>query len=219
MKKLVIFDMDGLMFDSEKLAGECLIQAGKHYGYDISWEVRLELLGKNRETNKRYLCKQFGEDFPVDEIFSLSGDLRRKYIDEHGIQMKKGLVELLEYLKEKKIMIVVASSSPRETIKKYLSMNNLLDYFNEIISGDEVTRCKPDPEIFLKACKDFDIKPSEAIVLEDSISGVMAAFHGDIDVICVPDLVAIEDKYASITLGCFNDLIEVRDYLKEKDIL
>lgn len=219
MKKLVIFDMDGLMFDSERLAGNCLIEAGKQFGYDIPWETRLELLGKSKETNSLFLQKEFGKDFPVEEIFELSRKYRNEYIQQNGIEMKKGLIELLEYLKEKKVMMVVASSSTKDTIKQYLQLNDLCHYFNAIVSGDMVSRCKPDPEIFLKACKEFDIDPSEAIVLEDSLSGIMAAFHGNIEAIVVPDLVKPDEKYISCTLGCFNDLSEVKNYFEEQNII
>lgn len=212
MKKLFIFDMDGLMFDSERIAGECLIQAAKHYGYVISYETRLELLGKNRSTNSVFLKRLYGNDFPVNEIFDLASNMKNKYISEYGLKMKKGLVELLDYLKYQGYMMAICSSSHTYVIENYLQMHHLKDYFKCIVSGDQVTRCKPDPEAFLTACKRTGVNVEEAIVLEDAVSGIQAALHADIDVVCVPDLIVPEKKYLDAITGCFNDLGEVKNF-------
>lgn len=213
--KCVIFDMDGLMFDSERIVAKLHKDAAKQFGYTITDTMIENLLGGNKERNNAYLIKEFGLQYPVDQIRKVLLDNRDAYIEKHGLPIKKGLIELLQYLKQKEIKIAVASSSPLDVINYYLTITNTKHYIEYIISGDRVAHSKPDPEIFLNVCHHFSIKPSEALVLEDSRNGIMAAVNGNIPVICIPDLIEHNQEITLLTYKTLPSLLDVVDVLEE----
>lgn len=214
--KCVIFDMDGLMFDTERINGDCLKLAAKEFGYTVTDEIRLKLLGRNKIDCQNILIEHLGKDYPIARVSELSAQIRKDYIEENGLPIKEGLIELLQYLKEKHILVTVASSSQYQIIEHYLKLTNIYDYIDYIISGDKVTNSKPDPEIFLKVIEHFHLNTKDALVLEDSESGILAAHHGHIPVICIPDLIYPKKKYQDMTLVILKNLKEVITYLKSE---
>lgn len=205
----LIFDMDGLMFDSERIAAISLREAGEKFGYEIKDEVRNQLLGRNKNDGIQVMKNTYGEDFPVEEVFKYSMVVRDQYIKDYGLPIKEGLIELLDYAKAKKIKMVVASSSSRNVIKENLLLTNTTFYFDQIIGGDEVVNSKPNPEIFLKACEKCSVHADKALVLEDSESGILAAKNAGIKVICIPDLVIHSKEINELTHRVLNNLEEV----------
>ena len=214
MKKAVIFDMDGLMVDSERVTYneyvKKLAQLGHH---DFTEELYRNCLGKNKQGICQVFIDHYGQDFPMDEVW----DDVHVWIDEslrQYVPKKKGLVELLEYLKANNYKTIVATSSGRARVDEILKNGNLTEYFDDSICGDEVTHGKPHPEIFLTACQKLDVKPEEALVLEDSEAGILAAYDGHIDVICVPDMKYPEPQFVEKVTKIVDSLDEVIDYLK-----
>ena len=214
MKKAVIFDMDGLMIDSERVTYneyvKKLAQLGHH---DFTEELYRNCLGKNKQGICQVFIDHYGQDFPMDEVW----DDVHVWIDEslrQYVPKKKGLVELLEYLKANNYKTIVATSSGRARVDEILKNADLTKYFDDSICGDEVTHGKPHPEIFLTACQKLDVKPEEALVLEDSEAGILAAYHGRIDVICVPDMKYPEPQFVEKVTKIVDSLDEVIDYLK-----
>lgn len=214
MKKAVIFDMDGLMIDSERVTYneyvKKLAQLGHH---DFTEELYRNCLGKNKQGICQIFIDHYGQDFPMDEVW----DDVHVWIDEslrQYVPKKKGLVELLEYLKANNYKTIVATSSGRARVDEILKNGNLTEYFDDSICGDEVTHGKPHPEIFLTACQKLDVKPEEALVLEDSEAGILAAYDGHIDVICVPDMKYPEPQFVEKVTKIVDSLDEVIDYLK-----
>lgn len=207
--ELVIFDMDGLMFDTEALTKRAWQEIGRVHDYDISKEFLLSLLGMNKKSISGEFKKSFGEDFPFDDMYVEQGQCVGRIIEEEGLGVKNGLVELLDYLTENGIKKAVATSSIRERAQKLLSIAGVLDKFDRVICGDEVTKGKPDPEIFLTVCKKLDVDPSNAIVLEDSERGLEAAVAGGIRCILIPDLVEPSEKHTKLAHSKVKDLIEV----------
>ena len=214
MKKAVIFDMDGLMIDSERVTYneyvKKLAQLGHH---DFTEELYRNCLGKNKQGICQVFIDHYGQDFPMDEVW----DDVHVWIDEslrQYVPKKKGLVELLEYLKANNYKTIVATSSGRARVDEILKNGNLTEYFDDSICGDEVTHGKPHPEIFLTACQKLDVKPEEALVLEDSEAGILAAYAGRIDVICVPDMKYPEPQFVEKVTKIVDSLDEVIDYLK-----
>ncbi len=214
MKKAVIFDMDGLMIDSERVTYneyvKKLAQLGHH---DFTEELYRNCLGKNKQGICQVFIDHYGQDFPMDEVW----DDVHVWIDEslrQYVPKKKGLVELLEYLKANNYKTIVATSSGRARVNEILKNGNLTEYFDDSICGDEVTHGKPHPEIFLTACQKLDVKPEEALVLEDSEAGILAAYDGRIDVICVPDMKYPEPQFVEKVTKIVDSLDEVIDYLK-----
>lgn len=214
MKKAVIFDMDGLMIDSERVTYneyvKKLAQLGHH---DFTEELYRNCLGKNKPGICQVFIDHYGQDFPMTEVW----DDVHVWIDEslrQYVPKKKGLVELLEYLKANNYKTIVATSSGRARVDEILKNADLTKYFDDTICGDEVTHGKPHPEIFLTACQKLDVKPEEALVLEDSEAGILAAYDGHIDVICVPDMKYPEPQFVEKVTKIVDSLDAVIDYLK-----
>ena len=214
MKKAVIFDMDGLMIDSERVTYneyvKKLAQLGHH---DFTEELYRNCLGKNKQGICQVFIDHYGQDFPMTEVW----DDVHVWIDEslrQYVPKKKGLVELLEYLKANNYKTIVATSSARVRVDVILKNAQIEQYFDDTICGDEVIHGKPNPEIFLTACKKLNVAPSEALVLEDSESGILAAYDGKIDVLCIPDMKYPEADFASKATKIISSLKDVIEYLK-----
>lgn len=213
--KCVIFDMDGLMFDSERVVGECFKKAAKEYGYGVSDEIRLQLLGRNKTDNTKTLKGYFGDDYPQEKISQLSTKYKNEYIQKYGLPVKDGLYNLLKYLNDHHIFIAVASSSNYDVIVHYLNISNTYQYIDYIASGDRVHESKPNPEIFINVLNHFQLKPSQALVLEDSKYGILAAVNGHIPVICIPDLVYHDVEINNQTLAVLDNLNQVITFLDD----
>lgn len=133
--------------------------------------------------------------------------------------MKEGLAELLTYLKAHDYKTVVATSSTRDRVDRILAQTGLIDYFDGSVCGDEVERGKPDPDIFLKACRKADVPPAQALVLEDSETGIEAAHSAGIPVICVPDMKYPAEEFAKKTYGIAESLSQVLAMLQAGSLL
>lgn len=213
--KLVIFDMDGLMFDTEPIGAKCFKMAAKEFGYTVSDEFQMGLIGMNVHDHVLKVKEEFGEDYPVFEVRALAKKMRMNYFYEHGLPIKSGLKELVAYLKRMGIKIAVASSSSRDLIDEYLDLAKMKNEFDFIIGGDSVVHGKPDPELFLKVLEHFNIDSDEALVLEDSTNGINASYRAKIPVICVPDLVVNGPEILALTYKTLPSLFAVKDEIKK----
>ena len=179
--KLVIFDMDGLMYDTEPIGMKCMLETALQYGYKIDQEFALSSIGMNINDHRKKVLEKFGPDYPYDQISLQSRKMRMDYLLNNGIKVKPGLRELIAYLKQKNILIAIASSSKRETIDTYNKLANIDgSLFDYIISGDKVEHSKPSPDIYLKVLEHLHINNEDALVLEDSRNGILDLVkHGD----------------------------------------
>lgn len=213
--KLVIFDMDGLMFDTETIDMACFKQACEEFGYTIERDYQMSLIGMNEHDTILKLQEKFGDSFPVYDIRDLSWKKKMNYFYENGLPIKEGLKELISYLKTMKIKIAVASSSSIKIINEYLQLSNLENQFDFLIGGDHVVHSKPDPEIFLKVIEHFNLSSDEALVLEDSNNGILASYRANIPVICVPDIVENKPELLALTYMTLPSLVAVKEELKK----
>lgn len=207
--KRVIFDMDGLIFDSERAFMENLKHTMEEYGYKLSLEVYLSMLGSNAESCKAAMKKNYGECYPYEEISKKARDRFNSDLKKNLV-IKKGIKELLIYLKKNNIKASVASSTLSVHVKKYLDTAGISEYFDTVIGGDMVTKSKPAPDIFLKAL--CGIPPEEGLVLEDSKNGILAAHNGRIPVICIPDMAVHDEDILSLCAAVVksaSDVIEL----------
>ena len=214
MKKGVIFDMDGLMFDTERL-------------WDTFWEPACEALGvpmpadraafyaSGRGLAGQYLLEHIREYFPMidpqkmlDKVWQV-GDARFA----QGVPCKPGLKELLATLEEKGIPRVVASSSPRNMIEQNLQTTGTARYFHDVVCGADVQRSKPAPDIFLEAARRLGLDCRDCVVLEDSFNGVRDGRAGGALTVKVPDLAQPDEEIRQLYDYCCHDLFEVRDLL------
>ena len=208
--KLVIFDMDGLMYDTEQIGMDCLINAAQKFGYVIDQEFGLSSIGMNANDYQKLVKEKFGADYPYDLISKESRKTRMAYLRKNGMIIKPGLCELINYLQKKEIKLALASSSSKETIDEYNHLAGFDNVFDYIIAGNMVEHSKPDPEIFLKLLEHFELKQNEALILEDSRNGIMAAHNANIPVICVPDLVKHGQDITKLTYATLPSLNEVK---------
>lgn len=214
MIKAVIFDMDGLMIDSERATFEEYGHVLESMGLTITEEFYKTLLGKTVKASQQLFFNQYGNDFPIEKVVKDVHVRLANRFETQGVPVKKGLIELLDYLKKNNYKTIVATSSQRSRVDTILSLAHLIEYYDDSICGDEVTNGKPNPEVFLKACEKLGVQPDEAFVLEDSEAGIEAAYRANIKVICVPDMKYPEKEYEEKTYKIINSLEEVIDLLK-----
>ena len=214
MIKAIIFDMDGLMIDSERVTFECYQERLKDMNLTMDEEFYKTLLGKPIKGIYQRFYDVYGNDFPIQNVIQDVHQLMAERFETEGVPVKKGLVELLHYLKDNNYKTIVATSSNRDSVDKILAQAKITEFFDDSICGDEVTKGKPNPEVFLKSCQKLGVNVDEAIVLEDSEAGIQASYDANIKVICIPDMKYPEKQYEEKTFKILKDLTEVTVYLK-----
>lgn len=214
MIKAIIFDMDGLMIDSERVTFECYQERLKDMNLTMDEEFYKTLLGKPIKGIYQRFYDVYGNDFSIQNVIQDVHQLMAERFETEGVPVKKGLVELLHYLKDNNYKTIVATSSNRDRVDKILAQAKITEFFDDSICGDEVTKGKPNPEVFLKSCQKLGVNVDEAIVLEDSEAGIQASYDANIKVICIPDMKYPEKQYEEKTFKILKDLTEVTVYLK-----
>lgn len=216
--KAVLFDMDGLMVDTESLATEAFIHSAKKQGYDMPKEETLLVLGfttksiydfwENYFKNSDVSGKQLVDDHYkyIENILFTTGPRKMPYIEE-----------LLRYLKERNYKVAVASSSNMNHIINNMEKTGLKKYIDEFASGAEVENGKPAPDVFLLAAERLGVKPEECLVLEDSKAGVIAGSSAGAKVIMVPDMFKPDEECKERTYRIVGNLGEVISILEEKN--
>lgn len=214
--KAVIFDMDGVIFDSERLVLEGWLELGKKYGIPDIDKIFPKCIGSNAVASKQIFLDYYGEDFPYDTYKQeTSADYHAKY-DGGRLPMKRGIKELLQFLKENGYHIGLASSTRYEVVRQQLEDAGILPYFETLTCGDMVKKSKPEPDIFLKAAETLGVHPQDCIVIEDSYNGIRAASRACMFPIMVPDMIAPDEEMKQLAKAIFSDLHEVRDFLSKK---
>lgn len=210
MYKTVIFDLDGLLIDSEKISYQLYQDLLSLYGHTFLLDKYVQnYSGKTAIGNMESLIEEFSLPISLEEGLAFIQQHETSYIKQ-GVPLKKGACELLEYLKMNNYQIVLATSSIKERAMTILKQNHIDHYFDEMVFGSEVSRGKPYPDIFLKACGKTHTSSKEALVLEDSEAGIRAAHLGHIPVICIPDMKQPGSTFKQMTekiLPCLNDVI------------
>ena len=209
-----IFDMDGLMFDTEPLWTKTwepiLNDLGFEYPHGLADAVR-GTSGKSMEA----VISRFVPDVDAAVVRERAYAAVHKLI-EQGVPKKPGLDELLEYLKEEGVPMAVASSSSLEAIETNLANGHIREYYSRLRTGVGMANPKPAPDIFLAAAEDLGVNPANTLVLEDSLSGVRAGVAGGFITIMVPDMVAPDDFAREHAAAICSDLLEVRDFLRQR---
>lgn len=211
--KAVVFDMDGVIFDSERLVLECWTEAAEKYGIKDIDKVFYKCIGTNRAQTKEITMAYYGENFPYDKFRAEASRLYHSRYDGGRLPMKPGVVELLEYLKAQGIRVALASSTRYDVVYQEIRDAGILPYFQNLTCGDMVTVSKPNPEIFLKACEALEVAPEEAIAIEDSFNGIRAAHRAGMFPVMVPDMVAPDAEMESLAGWIGKDLGQVREWL------
>ena len=202
------------MIDSERVTFECYQERLKDMNLTMDEEFYKTLLGKPIKGIYQRFYDVYGNDFPIQNVIQDVHQLMAERFETEGVPVKKGLVELLHYLKDNNYKTIVATSSNRDRVDKILAQAKITEFFDDSICGDEVTKGKPNPEVFLKSCQKLGVNVDEAIVLEDSEAGIQASYDANIKVICIPDMKYPEKQYEEKTFKILKDLTEVTVYLK-----
>ena len=208
----IIFDMDGVLIDSERQSNEGWLWAAEQLGVDMPMWLIDSFKGAPAE-----LCCKFFDDYYKGAIdYWEAKELRTQHVykirETEGIPVKKGVKEVFEYIRNNGLKCAVATSTRRESAEKTLHKIGVWDYLDAVVYGDEVEHGKPEPDIFLRAAKAIGISPSEAVVVEDSINGIKAGYAADMRVVHIPDTIAIDDDIRKLTyMVCadLNGLIDV----------
>lgn len=217
MKKFdaVVFDMDGVIFDSEKAIIDCWIELAKKYKIENIEESLLACIGTNAAKTREIMLEAHGADFPYDEYCKESSKMYHEKYDGGRLPMKSGVHAILDYLQYQGKKIALASSTKKQTVVNQLRDAGILDYFDEIVTGDMVSHSKPHPEIFLLACEKIGVKPENAYAIEDSFNGIRSASSGGLRPIMVPDIVPADDEMKGLAEAVITSLDEVVKYLDE----
>ena len=214
MIEAVLFDMDGLMFDTERMYQKAWLQAGRQMGAPMEPEIVDRLRGRNREGCARVCREVFGEEFDFDAMRTACRALMARWIEDDGLPVKPGLYELLAELERRGIPAVLATSTTRDSAWGHLQRAKVDRYFLGAVCGDEVSHSKPDPEVFLKAAALAGKDPARCMVLEDSPAGVRAGAAAGCFTVMVPDLTAPDEelkKLADEILPGLRDVIPLLD--------
>jgi len=207
--QLVIFDMDGLMFDTERIAFYTALEVYQEYNIPIDIEIMKTAIGTTTFDRRKYIIGEIPDDIDINgEIRDIIMARRLEKLAA-GIPKKPGLDELIALLKTKNIKIAVGTSTPYPRTKYCLESAGMLDLFDCIVTGDQVPAGKPAPFIFQKACSTLNVEPAQALVLEDSINGALAAKSAGIPCILVPDIVEPPAEIREIVYGVVASLADV----------
>ena len=202
----IIFDMDGILIDSERQSNEGWLWAAGQLGVDMPMWLIDSFKGAPAE-----LCCKFFDDYYKGVIdYWEAKELRTQHVykirETEGIPVKKGVKDIFEYIRNNGLKCAVATSTRRESAEKTLHEIGVWDYLDAVVYGDEVERGKPEPDIFLRAAKAIGVNPSEAVVVEDSINGIKAGYAADMRVVHIPDTIAIDDDIRKLTYMVCDDL-------------
>lgn len=208
----IIFDMDGILIDSERQSNEGWLWAAGQLGVDMPMWLIDSFKGAPAE-----LCCKFFDDYYKGVIdYWEAKELRTQHVykirETEGIPVKNGVKDIFEYIRNNGLKCAVATSTRRESAEKTLHEIGVWDYLDAVVYGDEVEHGKPEPDIFLRAAKAIGVNPSEAVVVEDSINGIKAGYAADMRVVHIPDTIAIDDDIRKLTyMVCadLNGLIDV----------
>lgn len=207
--KCVIFDMDGLIFDSEKLWVKSAIKINETFHYGIPNNIFKKCVGCGDGIFETQILTKMGNQFNINEFLHLTDIMMNREITIHGLKVKDGFIELINVLRSLNMSLALASSSPLSRIRKYFKTTGMSeDIFDVIVSGDNVIKAKPDPEIYIKTLRLLNISPSEAYVFEDSENGVKAAVGAGIRTILIPDLNSPNQKIAKLAFKKYDNLLQ-----------
>ena len=205
----VVFDMDGVIFDSENLCLKCWREIAAKYDLGDITDEFMKCTGTTKELTKQIMTDFLGDEDLYDKFASEASLLFHMYEDRDGLPVKKGVNNLLEALKERKIRAALASSTRLAVVEAELKTAGFYDYFEVVIGGDMVKNSKPDPEIYLTACNRLGLEPGMCAAVEDSYNGIRSAYAAGMKTVMVPDLLPATDEMREKSIIIAEDLDEL----------
>lgn len=216
MIEAIVFDMDGILFDTERLSVESWVEVAGQMGLgDIDKGV-YGCIGLNRTDCRIFLKETYGEDFPYEYFREQTAAVFQQKVDKDGLPVMKGAEELLLWLQEKGMKVALASSTNTRKVESHLQLAGFTGFFQAVIGGDMVEHSKPLPDIYWKACQLLQADPAGTVAVEDSPNGIRSAYAAGMLPVMVPDLVQPDPEIANMLYQRCDSLFAVRDFLEKK---
>ena len=211
----VVFDMDGLLLDSERVAQDVLLKAAEVLGSPVTSEAALKMIGRNTASCYLYLTELLGDERAVTSLLEKTHELYEAEFESGRIPLKPGVLNLLDALDDLRIPRAIATSTKKHIAVRKLTKVDVVTRFDFIVGGDEVVHGKPAPDIYLKACESLGVEPARCIACEDSAFGIQAAFTAGLRAILVPDLLTPTEEMKRHAWKVVSDLHEVAALIRE----
>ena len=212
----VIFDMDGVLFDTERMYMECWREAAEPRGLKNVDEISKACIGRTLQGTKEVFEAAKAEQ-GIDVSFEeLHEDCSRRFQEKEerdGLPEKPGVHEVLEYLKENEVPVALASSTRKAAVMEHLNRAGITAYFQKIVCGDMVDHGKPAPDIYVKACEEMGVKPEQAMAVEDSFNGIQSAYAAGLYTVMVPDQLLPTEEILTIVDKKRDSLTELQAQL------
>lgn len=212
--KAVVFDMDGVLFDTEQLCMRSWIQVAGEWGLHDMEAVFRQCIGLNGNDTKNLVKSHFGQDFPYDEYHARTSEWFWRDVEENGLPVMAGVREILPYLQESGWKIALASSSRYEAVISHLKRAGIGEFFSVVVTGDMVEHSKPRPDIYILACERLSVEPGEAYAIEDSPNGIRSAHAAGMKPIMVPDQIQPDAEMEEKSFLICKNLFEVMAFLQ-----
>ena len=210
----ILFDMDGLVLDSEILFTRFWREAANALGYPMTVEQSYGMRSLGKKLGQPYLESLFGPGIDYTTLREKRIELMSAYVAKHGIAPKPGIYELLDYMETKGIASAIASSSPMDAIEKHLEAVNLKHRFQKLCSAHSISNGKPAPDIYLLAAAELGLKPEECLALEDSPTGILSAYRAGCLPVMIPDLDQPGEDTEKLLFAKADSLTDIINLLK-----
>ncbi len=210
----VVFDVDGVLFDTERLTHRTWLEVSAQMGWPQVGEHYLEFVGQNRTDIRQKMTALFGPKFPQEEFLLTCSQHSQEWMEREGVPMKPGVREILDFLKQRRIPTALATSTGVERTQRRMELTGLGGYFQAMITGDQVEHSKPDPEIYLLACQALGTVPEHTLAVEDSRNGILSASAAGMPTVMVPDMIPPTPELEALLWRRCASLLELRDTLQ-----
>lgn len=212
----VVFDVDGVLFDTERLTHRTWLAVSAQMGWPQVGEHYLEFVGQNRTDIRLKMQRLFGPDFPREEFLLTCSRRSQERMEREGVPLKPGVREILDFLQSRNVPTALATSTSLERTRRRMELTGLGHYFSAMVTGDQVEHSKPDPEIYLLACRALGADPRHTLAVEDSRNGILSAHAAGMPTVMVPDMIPPTPELTGLVWKQCPSLLDLREELEKE---